>query len=48
MRINETSYPIRIKFCRVIGIPDVITYTNLGDDWLRGLGVVGVQFCHFP
>jgi len=25
----------------VVGIPDVITYANFGDDWLRGLGVAG-------
>jgi len=28
----------------MVGIPDVITYANFGDDRLRGLGVVGVKF----
>jgi len=25
----------------VVGIPDVITYANFGDDRLKGLGVAG-------
>jgi len=32
----------------VVGIPDVITYANFGEDRLRGLGVAGGQnlpFC---
>jgi len=40
MRGNETPYPICIKFC-MVGIPDVITYANFGDDRLRGLGMAG-------
>jgi len=27
----------------VVGIPDIITYANFGDDRLRGLGVAGGQ-----
>jgi len=37
-----------IKFCRVVDIPDVITYANFGDDRLRGLGVADVKFCPSP
>jgi len=29
----------------MVGVPDAITYANLGDGWLRGLGVAGVKFC---
>jgi len=43
MRGSETPYPIRIKFCMVVDIPDVITSANLGEDRLRGLGVAGGQ-----
>jgi len=32
----------------VIGISDVITYVNLGEDRLRGLGVTGVKVCPSP
>jgi len=39
MAISET---------RVVGIPDVITYANYGDDWLKGLRVVGGQILLFP
>jgi len=31
----------------LIGIPDVITYANLGEDRLRGLGVAGGQSLSF-
>jgi len=31
----------------VVGSPDVITYTNFGEDQLRGLGVVGCQSLPF-
>jgi len=35
---NEASYPIWIKFCRMVDIPDEITsYANFRDDRLRGL-----------
>jgi len=39
MRGNNTTYPIWIKFCRMIDIPDIST--NFGDDRLRGLWVAG-------
>jgi len=46
---KQNPIPIWTKFCRVVGIPDVITYANFGDDRLRDLGVaVGVKFCHSP
>ena len=41
MRGNKNPYPIWIKFCRVVDIPDVITCANFGEDRLRGLGVAG-------
>jgi len=47
MRGNEFPYPVWIKFCMVIDIPDVITYANFGDDRLRGLGVAGGQSLPF-
>jgi len=40
---RKTPYPIWIKFCRLVGIPDVITCANFGLDRLRGLGVAGGQ-----
>jgi len=32
------------KILQVIGIRDLITYANFGEDRLRGLGVAGGQF----
>jgi len=34
--------------CRVVDIPDVITYENFGEDRLRGIGVAGLKFCRSP
>jgi len=48
MHGSETPYPILIKFCVVVGIPDVVTYVNFGEDRLRGLGVSGVKVCPSP
>jgi len=48
MRGSETPYPICVKFCRMVGIPDLITCANFGDDQLRGLGVAGVKLCPSP
>ena len=36
MRRTETPKPIWIKFCTVVDIPDVVTYTNFGDHWVAG------------
>ena len=36
------------KILHVVGILDVITYANFGDDRLRGLGVAGVKICPSP
>jgi len=50
MHRNEAAYPIWIKFGKLIliGIPDIITCSNFGDDRLRGLGVAGdIKFCYF-
>jgi len=47
MRGNKTPYPIWIKFCMVVAIPDVITCANFGEDRLRGLGVAGGQSLPF-
>ena len=45
MRRTKTPKPIWIKFCMVVDIPDVVTYTNFGDHRLRGfLGVGGSNF----
>ena len=43
MRRTETPIPIWIKFCVVVDIPDVVTYTNFGDNRLRGFWVAGGQ-----
>jgi len=40
---NETLCSICIKFCSMVGTPNVIAYENFGDDWLRGSGVAGVK-----
>jgi len=39
MRRTETPKPIWIKFCLVVDIPDVVTYTDFGDHRLRGFSV---------
>jgi len=36
MRRTETTKPIWIKFGMVVGIPDIVTYTDFGDLRLRG------------
>ena len=33
----ENPCPISIKFCTVVGIHDIITYANFGDDRLKSL-----------
>jgi len=43
MRRTETPKPIWIKFCTVVDISDVVTYTNFGDHRLRGFWVSGGQ-----
>ena len=48
MRRTETPKPIWIKFCTVVDIPDVVTYTNFGDHRLRGFWVAGVKFPRLP
>jgi len=30
------SNRVVVKFCIVVGVPDVITHANLGDDGFRG------------
>jgi len=32
-----------MKLCRMVAVYDVITYTNFGDDCLRGLGTAEGQ-----
>ena len=44
MRGNETPNPMWTKFCRMVGISNIGTYTNFDDDRLRGFGVVGSIF----
>ena len=48
MRRTETPKPIRIKFCMVVDITDVVTYTNFGDHRLRGFCVAGGQISPSP
>ena len=48
MRRTETPKPISIKFCVVVDIPDIVTYTNFGDHLLRGFWVVGRQISPSP
>jgi len=40
MRRTETPKPSWIKFCMVVNIPDIFTYTNFGD-WLLVKGFLG-------
>jgi len=45
----NTPYLICMKFCTVVGIPDIITHANFGYDRLRGFWVAGgVKFPHSP
>ena len=48
MRRTETPKPIWIKFCTVVDISDVVTYTNFGDHWLRGFWVAVGQISPLP
>jgi len=48
MRRTETPEPIWIKFCTVVDIADVVTYTNFGDRRLRGFWVAGGQISPTP
>jgi len=48
MRRTETPKSIWIKFCMVVDIPDVVTYTNFGDHRLTGFWVALVKFPHLP
>ena len=48
MRRTETPKPIWIKFCTVVDIPDVVTYTNFVDHRLRGFWVAGGQISPSP
>ena len=48
MRRNETPKPIWIKFCMMVDIADVVTYTNFGDHRLRVFWVAGGQIPPSP
>ena len=48
MRRTETPKPIWIKFCLVVDIPDVVTYTYFGGHRLRGFWVAGGQISPSP
>ena len=41
MRRTDTPKPILIKFCVVVDILDIVTYTNFGDHRLRDFWVAG-------
>jgi len=36
-----------MKICRVVDIPETVTYTSFGEDQLGGLGVAGGQSLPF-
>jgi len=44
---NET-HPIWIQFRTMLGIPEIVTCANFGDDQLVHLGVAGSQILSFP
>ena len=48
MRRTETPEPIWIKFCLVVDIADIVTYTNFGDHRFRGFWVAGGQISPSP
>jgi len=48
MRRTETLKPIWIKFCMLVDVPDVVTYTNFGDHRLKGVLGAGVKFPPLP
>ena len=48
MHRTETPEPIWIKFCTVVDITDLVTYTNFGDHRLRGFWVAGGQIFPSP
>jgi len=48
MRRTETPEPIWIKFCMMVDIADIFTYTNFGDHRLRGFWVAGGQISPSP
>jgi len=48
MRRTETPEPIWIKFCMMVDIADVVTYTNFGDHRLRRFWVAGGQISPSP
>ena len=47
MRRTETSIPIWIKFCVMVDIPVLVTYTNFGDHQLRRYWVACGQIFPF-
>jgi len=48
MRRTETPKPMWIKFCTMVDISDVVTYTNFGDNRLRRFWVAGGQISPSP
>jgi len=48
VRRTEIPKPTWIKFCMVVDITDVVTYTNFGDHRLSGFWVAGGQISPFP
>jgi len=48
MRRTATPKPIWIKFCMVLDISDIVTYTHFGDHRLRSFWVAGGQIFPFP
>jgi len=48
MRRNENPKPMWIECCRMTEIRDIITYATFGDDWFKGLRVMGGQIFAIP
>ena len=48
MHRTETPKPFWIKFCKVVDITDIVTYTNFGDHRLRVFWVAGGHISPFP
>jgi len=48
MRGTENPKPIWTKFCKLVGITDLVTHTNFGDPQLRGFWEAGGQIFPFP
>ena len=46
-QIFQGGNRIVMKFCLGVGVPDIITHANLGDNWFRGFRESGGRISHF-